>query len=231
MLNYILLAITAFLIGLFTKDYLPNYMKKKAENLATKEDIADITRKTEDVKHEFQREFASFSNTLKFRNEYANEQYTQLYAKLYTIVIQSEYCRKYINDISGVKTTFDEEPYIEISPTKKQKTVMGEGFIKRSEEIVETDISQTNKKLLYELVINNSQYASQELLKISVAYRFAYSMHGPNEPDDRNNEEFRLLKLMLIRIIKEYNNLRKSLQFDYNDIELDSGNFDAHIFE
>ena len=34
-----------FLVGLFTKNYLSSYMDKKGENLATKEDIEEITRK------------------------------------------------------------------------------------------------------------------------------------------------------------------------------------------
>ncbi|GEA60377.1 hypothetical protein [Vibrio comitans] len=42
--------IVAFLLGLLLKSYLPNYVKKKAENLATKEDIKNITEKIESVK-------------------------------------------------------------------------------------------------------------------------------------------------------------------------------------
>jgi hypothetical protein len=42
-----------FIGGLFVKNYLPTYMNEKGKNLATKEDIADITRKTEEVKSEF----------------------------------------------------------------------------------------------------------------------------------------------------------------------------------
>ena len=41
--------ISVFLLGLFTKNYLPSYMEKKGENLATKEDVKEITRKTEEV--------------------------------------------------------------------------------------------------------------------------------------------------------------------------------------
>ena len=52
-----------FLVGLFTKNYLPSYMDKKGENLATKEDIPDITRKTEEVQREFKEEFEHFHPT------------------------------------------------------------------------------------------------------------------------------------------------------------------------
>lgn len=51
-INFILnivVILLIFLVGLFTKNYLPSYMDKKGENLATKEDIKEITRKTEEV--------------------------------------------------------------------------------------------------------------------------------------------------------------------------------------
>ena len=38
------------LLGLFTKNFLPKYMEKKAENLATKEDIQEITKLAESIK-------------------------------------------------------------------------------------------------------------------------------------------------------------------------------------
>jgi len=46
----ILYTLVAFLFGLLIKSFLPNYFKKKAENLATKEDIKNITEKIESVK-------------------------------------------------------------------------------------------------------------------------------------------------------------------------------------
>ena len=42
-----------FALGLFIKNFFPSYMDKKGENLATKEDIAEITRRTEEVQKEF----------------------------------------------------------------------------------------------------------------------------------------------------------------------------------
>jgi hypothetical protein len=46
--NFILniaVIVLIFLVGLFIKNYLPSYMDKKGENLATKEDIARKQRK------------------------------------------------------------------------------------------------------------------------------------------------------------------------------------------
>ena len=48
-----LTALFIFLLGLFLKHYFPFYMEEKAKNLATKEDIEEITRKTEEVQKEF----------------------------------------------------------------------------------------------------------------------------------------------------------------------------------
>lgn len=55
-----------FLLGLYIKRFLPSYFDEEGKHLATKEDIADITRKMEE---------------------------TERYGKLYGIVIQPEYIR------------------------------------------------------------------------------------------------------------------------------------------
>lgn len=52
----ILNAAFVFILGIFIKNYLPSYMDKKGENLATKKDIAEITRRTEEVQQEFRQE-------------------------------------------------------------------------------------------------------------------------------------------------------------------------------
>jgi uncharacterized membrane-anchored protein YhcB (DUF1043 family) len=46
----ILYAVVAFLFGLLINSFFPGYVKKKAQNLATKEDIKNITEKIESVK-------------------------------------------------------------------------------------------------------------------------------------------------------------------------------------
>ena len=92
----ILLAVAVFLIGLFVKNYLPSYMDEKGKNLATKEDIEEITRKTEEVQKEFREGFELFSNDVKFKYDFFYKQYSELYCKLYAIIIQSEYVRHFI---------------------------------------------------------------------------------------------------------------------------------------
>ena len=42
-LYQILIISISFVIGIFVSNYLPKYMDEKGKNLATKEDISDIT--------------------------------------------------------------------------------------------------------------------------------------------------------------------------------------------
>ena len=69
LLDILIIAII-FIGGLFTKHYLPTYMDKKGENLATKEDVEEITKLTEQVQKEFNEAFELFSSDVKFKYEY-----------------------------------------------------------------------------------------------------------------------------------------------------------------
>ena len=71
-----LIILIIFLIGLFAKNYLPSYMDKKGENLATKEDVREITELTEQVEKEFKEAFELFSSDIKFKYEYIYKQYS-----------------------------------------------------------------------------------------------------------------------------------------------------------
>jgi hypothetical protein len=51
-------ALLAVLLGLYVTQYLPGYVRKKGENLATREDIEEITKKIESVKDEYARGMA-----------------------------------------------------------------------------------------------------------------------------------------------------------------------------
>jgi hypothetical protein len=52
--NYIIWVALAFIVGLFFNRFLPSYFQKKGENLATKEDLAELTRIAESIKVEHQ---------------------------------------------------------------------------------------------------------------------------------------------------------------------------------
>lgn len=110
-----------------------------------------------------------------------------------------------------------------------------EGKIKKSDVTVAknylyTPISRFNKIQLCEYIIDNGQYATQELLKAAVVYRFAHSNYSGNPDvnsssceDIANEEEFRLIGDMVKSIDKDYNWLKKELKMDYNENELSSG--------
>lgn len=234
-IQIIINAVLAILLGLFIKNYLPSYMDEKGKNLATKEDIQEITRKTEEVQKEFKEGFEYFSSDLRFKYDFYHKQYSELYSKLYAIVIQSEYVRHFIKITNGQEHSFEEVPFFEITPTHRVnhqlKFESGKPMIFNQSSVeIETPISQFNKKQLCDFIIENGEYATQELLKIAVSYRFAYSHYAGN-PDVKNSscenaandEEFRLIRNMVCCIVREYNYFRKELKMDYDKVELDTG--------
>lgn len=233
----ILVIMAIFIFGLFIKNYLPSYMNEKGKNLATKEDIQEITQKTEEVQQEFREKFELFSSDVRFKYDFYNRQYSELYCKLYAIIIQSEYVRHFIYLQEGILYSFDEEPFIEISPIQRtsQKLEIGKDeptkFTQKTEEII-TPISQFNKQQLCDYIIENGNLASQKLLKTAVSYRFAADRCPKNyEAQDEANknvtlaieEETRLIHEMVCCIVSEYNYYRKELRMDYNEDELITG--------
>ena len=229
-----LIILIIFLIGLFAKNYLPSYMDKKGENLATKEDVREITELTEQVEKEFKEAFELFSSDIKFKYEYIYKQYSELYCKLYAIIVQSEYVRRYIQLSNNEYISFDDAPFLEVSPThrvSKQFTFGEQGStVKETVEDIDTPISQFNKKELCDYIIQHGDLASQDLLKLAVSYRFAY-FHYSGNPECRNSstqntandEEFRMIKEVVMTIVKEYNEMRKMLKLSYDQEELDTG--------
>ncbi len=239
----ILIAILLILIlaievigGWFLKNYFPSYMDEKGKNLATKEDVEEITALTEEVQREFKENFELFSADLKFKNEFIYKQYSALYCRLYAIVTQSEYVRKYIRIISNQDFPFDEEPFIEISPTEHTETkleVNKSTGTKLTREVTyrDTPISKFNKMTLCEYIIEDGALASPQLLKLAVSYRFANEhMKSTIECEDKERakeeaekQEVVLIKEIVMLIVKEYNEMRKFLRLDYNETELSTG--------
>ncbi len=234
-LVYILLVIVAFIGGLFVKNLLPSYMDEKGKNIATKEDIQEITKKTEEVQKEFRESFELFSSDVQFKYDLYYKMYANLYTKLYAIIMQSEYVRHFILLTNNENFTFEDEPFIEISPIERtsQEFKFEQGkpaTMKQTVENIETPISQFNKKTLCDYIIDNGEFASQDLLKLAVSYRFAYSHYTGNTDVKNsscqsiaNDEEYRLIKEIVFSIVKEYNWLRKELKMPYNDDELNNG--------
>lgn len=228
-------AVFVFLLGIFIKNYLPSYMDEKGKNLATKEDIQEITRKTEEVQKEFKEGFELFSSDVQFKYDFYFKQYSELYSKLYAFVIQSEYARRFIKLNDNKDVSFEDAPFIQMSPTHRVNQTIQWGSdkpttAKQTEEFIETPLSQFNKEALCEFIISHGEYATQKLLKVAVAYRFAHHFYEGNEKAKNascqktaNEEEFRLIREMVCCIVSEYNYFLKELKMDYNETELDNG--------
>ena len=221
------------ILGFFVKDYLPAYAGKKGENLATKEDIEEITRITEEVTSRFQRESEVFLNNLTFSNDYAFNRYSILYAKIYGIVIQSEYLRFFFSNYKKEDLKFEEYPFIELTSSKttqriKFSELASEGIISKTINPINDEMTSFNKKELCDYIIKNSEYASPKLLKLAVAYRFVNSKYGAGgqsgELTNKFNEaELTLSKDLVKTIVKEYNEMRKIVNLSYSKSELENG--------
>jgi len=58
----VVLWISIFIVGLLVRIYLPGYIKEKSKNHATKEDIAEITEKIEQVKAEYAKQLELYKS-------------------------------------------------------------------------------------------------------------------------------------------------------------------------
>ncbi len=80
------------------------------------------------------------------------------------------------------------------------------------------------------IIKRNGSLASQKRLKLAVAYRFAadhYSGNGSggsiDVKDIADEEEFRMIKDIVVASVQDYNLLRKELKLDYNENEIKTG--------
>ncbi|MFS0820900.1 hypothetical protein [Bacillus sp. 1P02SD] len=229
-----------FILGLFIKKYLPAYMDQKGKNLATKEDIQEITRRTEEVKILFQKEMEIFSNDLVFTNDYTFNRYSILYAKIYGIVIQSEYVRFFYKKHEIQNLSFEEYPFIEIKheQVKQQIDVFTGSKISEKINPIEDEMTSFNKKEICDYIIKYSEYASPRLLKLAIAYRYAWSNYeGTRKLEDKdilkafNDAEFNLITEIVKTIIIEYNEMRKIVKLSYSDYELNNGELEHLDFK
>ena len=197
---------------------IPSYMEEKGKNLATKQDVEEITRKTEQVQKEFKEDFERFTTDIHFKNDFYSQQYEELYAELYTIIIQSEYMRYLMKLKNGQTFSFEDCPFIAVSPIHRSKTKVetkddASLTVSHTEEQIETPESKFTCLKLSELIIDRGKFASPELLKLAVSYRLVHGLIM--DSDVTKNEDFRLQGEIVRRIVREYNELRCNLKMDY----------------
>lgn len=65
----VLFLVVSYLIGLFTLYFYPKYMGQKGKNLATKEDIGDITTIVENIKNDLVKDVEFLKSELSLMNE------------------------------------------------------------------------------------------------------------------------------------------------------------------
>ncbi|WP_282937570.1 hypothetical protein [Paenibacillus sp. RC67] len=225
--------ITQFLLGLFIKNYLPSYMNEKGKNLATKEDIQEITDKVESTKFVYNSQLETFKTDLikdlevfkdyqKFKREYSYSQFKELYVHLYGIIVQSEYLRYFFQIEKNV-------PFIELHIRNKSQVYNIQAMsVEDKEEAISNLITEFNKIQIVYKIIDSSMYASQSLLKKAVSYRFVSEFYTDSTIekellDKYKDEELKLISEIVQLIVKETNELRKICEMDYNDEELKTG--------
>jgi hypothetical protein len=95
-ITLVALAIAAFIF----RNYLPSYLKKKGENLATKEDIEDITNRIERVRTQYSAQLeeirASIGTTFDQRRAFTSLQQNEL-LKFYDIAVELFYEKLAVN--------------------------------------------------------------------------------------------------------------------------------------
>ncbi|WP_325309975.1 hypothetical protein [Longimicrobium sp.] len=75
-------------MGILLRLYLPGYIQEKAKNLATKEDVGDITRKIESVKVEYAGELERLKAELRRSGFQEETQFAHLYERRAEVLIR-----------------------------------------------------------------------------------------------------------------------------------------------
>ena len=207
-------------VTLYIKNFFPSYIDEKGKNLATKEDIVEITTKTEEVQKQFKEDFERFTSDISFKYDFYYKQYSELYSKLYSIVVQSEYLRYYVKISRETHLDFKDYPFLEVACVSFDNSKSSDGQNDNSDLSLYFDRSQ-----LHEIIISHGDMASQKLLKLAVSHRFAYTQYKDTDGNSKTSseEEFRLMREIVNCIVREYNFLRKELRMSYNEDELLTG--------
>ena len=237
--NWVILVVESFvfiatvIVIVLVKHFLPSYIEQKGKNYATKEDVQEITKLTESIQQEFRKEIERFKLDLDYKYEFYYKQYEGLYCYLYSIIVQSEYVRQYLKIVRNEEFSFDDAPFIAITPIHRtnQKIEYTEGpgvnYNQKIEEI-ETPISKFNFEELINFIIEKSALADQKLIKYAVAYRFVHSVRGADaDKEEFKEEEERLEKVIIVSIIETFNRLRKELGMGYSENEFETGLFNV----
>lgn len=176
------------------------------------------------VFHTLKNKFDWSKETKEFKRNYYFDQLKELYVPLYAIVAQSEFLRRFMGFDDK---PFEEYPFIEVKKTKTQVVAnLEEGVIRKEEVDFSDAITEFNKEKLVDMIINKGIFASQELLKLAVAYRYVHPYYIDETMDNELLNKYQAQELDLINrivklIVKETNEKLKECSMPYNDDEID----------
>ena len=152
--------------GLFLKSYLPSYFEKKGENLATKEDIEDITDKVERVRSQYTSDIEVLRSELgiqvhihKLRFERESKILSQVWDKLVDLSVATH----------GLRPMLDYED----SSEQEVKTQRLQSFSKSYEALFDT--VQKNRPFYPQEIFE----ALAEVMKVARIEAVEYSHRNP----------------------------------------------------
>lgn len=194
---------------------LDTYFDEKAKNLATKQDITEITIKTEQVQADFHKILGEFDADLEFKYKFYEKQYSEFYSLLYCMVCESESLRYILRNLSDEQIVFDEVPIVEYE-------VDNDG-----NENQETKKTICEKML--DLILDKYVYASPALMKSACALINIQNYSGTvGNEKQKKLLEYQLKANMIKTILKDYHWLRQQLHLPENNdeiVKLETGDF------
>lgn len=190
--------------------------------------------------HLLKNEFDWFVDKKKFKREHGYKQLTELYLELYGIIVQSEYLRYFYGKADGKEISIYEVPFFELEiKSTKTKTIINSEKGLRTEthtEMIENGITEFNKRLIDEKIIDRAKYASSDLLKLAIAHRYTEKYYKENITDEKISQQFKDEELLQISkivrlIIKETNELLELCHMNFDGKEISYGVMNTEIYE
>ena len=158
---YWLIIIATSIIVSIIATLITSYLKEKAKNLATKEDIQEITNKVESVKQEYKKEFdliqkqndAHFSELKNIKDRYNSKQF-EIYNNLWTSLVELKFSADTLWDEANQKNLKDFSTKVSLA--------------KKSIEVSSLLLENNDYKNLTDLLIefNNFEFKKGNLIKL-----------------------------------------------------------------
>lgn len=197
-ISYLLICFIA-VIGTKMWSSIDFYFAEKAKNLATKQDVVEITMKTEAVQTEFHKIIEIFDADLAFKYQFCEKQYNDLYSQLYQKICESEGLRYVLNNLAEEHMNYSDFPVVE--------------FASENEEDICQSYGDSTINQILNLVSMNYIYASPELVKIVSVLRNV-EKQGNNLAEEKvRKSKIQLRKKLTNIIVEDYNRLRRELHF------------------